>query len=98
MSADSGAGGSATGMTAEEAKSSMVKIAILIDELRNENMEVRLNSIRKLGLISATLGPVRTRDELIPYLNGMFFVLFLVSVCLCICLPCVSNMDCLVMY
>ncbi len=30
---------------------------------------IRLNSFRKLDVIARALGPVRTRDELVPYLN-----------------------------
>ena len=65
-----GGGGGAGGDTASDSKSSMVKVAILIDELRNDDTQVRMNSIRKLRTISDTLGPARTRDELVPYLNG----------------------------
>lgn len=47
----------------------VVSVALLIDELRNEDAQVRLNSINKLQIISETLGPERTRNELVPYLN-----------------------------
>ncbi len=46
-------------------------IAILIDELKNEDIQLRLNSIRRLGTIARVLGPERTRKELIPFLSGM---------------------------
>jgi len=44
-------------------------IAILIDELKNDDVEVRLNSIRRLGTIATALGVERTRNELIPFLT-----------------------------
>jgi len=44
-------------------------IAILIDELKNEDVEIRLNSIRRLGTIAVALGVERTRLELIPFLT-----------------------------
>ncbi|KYQ93812.1 protein phosphatase 2A scaffold subunit [Tieghemostelium lacteum] len=42
---------------------------ILIDELKNDDIQLRLNSIRKLQSIAKALGPDRTRAELIPYLQ-----------------------------
>lgn len=44
-------------------------IAILIDELKDEDVEIRLNSIRRLGTIAVALGVERTRNELIPFLT-----------------------------
>ncbi|KAI7868704.1 armadillo-type protein [Spinellus fusiger] len=44
-------------------------IAVLVDELKNEDVQLRLNAIRNLGTIAMALGPHRTRDELIPFLN-----------------------------
>ncbi|XP_020798387.1 serine/threonine-protein phosphatase PP2A 65 kDa regulatory subunit-like [Drosophila serrata] len=43
-------------------------IAVLIEELKNEDVQVRLNSIRKLSTIALALGEERTRSELIPFL------------------------------
>ena len=47
------------------------EVARLIDDLRHTEVSVRLNSIKKLPVISNALGAQRTRDELIPYLKGM---------------------------
>jgi serine/threonine-protein phosphatase 2A regulatory subunit A len=44
-------------------------IAILIDELKNDDIQLRLNSIRRLGTIARALGEERTRKELIPFLT-----------------------------
>ena len=44
-------------------------IAMLIDELKNEDIYLRLNSIRKLGIIAQALGETRTCRELIPFLK-----------------------------
>ena len=49
---------------------SLYPVAILIDELKNEDIQLRLNSIRRLSTIALALGPERTREELIPFLNG----------------------------
>lgn len=43
--------------------------AQLIDDLRNNDVQIRLNSFRKVGAIARVLGPDRTRDEFVPYLN-----------------------------
>lgn len=45
-------------------------IAVLVDELKNEDVQLRLNAIRNLSTIAMALGPQRTRDELIPFLSG----------------------------
>jgi len=45
-------------------------IAILIDELKHEDVQCRLNSVRRLPAIAAALGPERTRAELLPYISG----------------------------
>eukprot|EP00967_Tisochrysis_lutea_P151041 scaffold293206_cov32-Tisochrysis_lutea.AAC.5 len=49
---------------------SLYPIAILIDELKHEDIQLRLNSIRRLPTIAAALGMERSRNELIPFLNG----------------------------
>ena len=43
-------------------------IAVLIDELKNDDITLRLNSIRRLGTIALALGEKRTREELVPFL------------------------------
>ena len=51
------------------ASDSLYPVAILIDELKNEDMKLRLNSVRRLSTIAVALGVERTRNELIPFLN-----------------------------
>jgi serine/threonine-protein phosphatase 2A regulatory subunit A len=51
-------------------ESELYPIAILIDELKNEDIQLRLNSIRRLSTIAIALGAERTRCELVPFLNG----------------------------
>eukprot|EP00741_Cyanophora_paradoxa_P019853 tig00000217_g19161.t1 len=53
----------------DQSDDNLYPIAILIDELKNEDMQLRLNSIRRLSTIALALGEQRTRDELIPFLN-----------------------------
>ena len=43
-------------------------IAVLIDDLRHEQVQTRLNSVQQLEHIALALGPARTRSELIPFL------------------------------
>jgi hypothetical protein len=45
-------------------------ISILIDELRHDDVSLRLNAIKRLNTIALALGPQRARDELIPFLSG----------------------------
>ncbi len=60
-----------TGLITPE-KEDATPIAILIEELKNEDIQLRLNSVRRLGTIARALGVERTRNELIPFLNGKF--------------------------
>jgi len=45
-------------------------IQLLIDELKSEDIQLRLNSIRQLHTIARALGPDRTRSELLPFLTN----------------------------
>jgi serine/threonine-protein phosphatase 2A regulatory subunit A len=45
-------------------------IAVLIDELKHEEVQFRLNAIRRLSTIALALGVERARDELVPFLDG----------------------------
>ena len=45
-------------------------IAILIDELSQEDMQIRIGALKQVTRIAQALGSERTRDELIPYLTG----------------------------
>ncbi|KAI9891360.1 MAG: Polyamine N-acetyltransferase 1 [Vezdaea aestivalis] len=44
-------------------------IAVLIDELKHEDVLLRLNAIHRLSTIALALGADRTRDELIQFLD-----------------------------
>ncbi|PHH78531.1 hypothetical protein CDD80_6720 [Ophiocordyceps camponoti-rufipedis] len=44
-------------------------IAVLIDELKHDDVLLRLNAIHRLSTIALALGAERTRKELIPFLN-----------------------------
>lgn len=44
-------------------------IAILMDELRSEDVQLRLNAIHRVKTIALALGPDRAREELIPFLQ-----------------------------
>ena len=47
-------------------------IAILIDQLKHEDVSFRVNASTNLARIAQALGPERTRGELIPFLCGKF--------------------------
>lgn len=57
----------------EDTEDSLYPIAVLIDELRNEDVQLRLNSIRKLSTIALALGVERTRKELIQFLTDTIY-------------------------
>jgi len=44
-------------------------IAILMDELRSEDVQLRLNAIHRISTIALALGPERAREELITFLQ-----------------------------
>lgn len=47
----------------------MYPIHLLMDELKSDDVHLRLASIRRLSTIALALGPQRTRDELIVFLQ-----------------------------
>ena len=50
----------------------MILIIFLL-QLRNEDVQLRLNSIKKLSTIALALGVERTRSELIPFLTDTIY-------------------------
>lgn len=48
-------------------------LAVLIEELRNEDVRFRLNSIHRLSTIALALGPEKTRTQLIPFLTDSIY-------------------------
>lgn len=51
----------------EDVEMSVAEIALLIDNLKSIDLEARLRSVQNIALIATALGPVRTRDELLPF-------------------------------
>ena len=51
------------------AAESDISVGALIDDLKSEDVELRLKSISKLSTISRALGAERTRNELVPFLT-----------------------------
>lgn len=54
---------------APNASDELYPIAVLIDELKHDDVLLRLNAIHRLSTIALALGPERTREELIPFLD-----------------------------
>jgi len=46
-------------------------VDILVGELKNDDIQLRLNSIRNLSTIARALGPDRSQKELIPFLKDI---------------------------
>ncbi|CAG0921341.1 unnamed protein product [Notodromas monacha] len=59
--------------TNTNSEDSLYPIAVLIDELRNDEVQLRLKSIKKLSTIAFALGTDRTRTELIPFLTETIY-------------------------
>jgi hypothetical protein len=55
--------------TPNPSDSEIYPIHLLMDELKSDDVHLRLQSIRKLSTIALALGPQRTRDELIVFLQ-----------------------------
>lgn len=53
----------------EELDASLYPIAVLLDELKNDDLNLRLNATKRIKIIAAALGPERTRVELLPFLT-----------------------------
>ncbi|XP_074256670.1 serine/threonine-protein phosphatase 2A 65 kDa regulatory subunit A beta isoform isoform X3 [Saimiri boliviensis] len=65
--------GTCAGAAGGDGDDSLYPIAVLIDELRNEDVQLRLNSIKKLSTIALALGVERTRSELLPFLTDTIY-------------------------
>jgi len=47
----------------------LFQVAVLIDQLKHSDCQLRIIASKALPRIARALGPERTRDELIPFLN-----------------------------
>ncbi|EON63555.1 protein phosphatase 2 (formerly 2A), regulatory subunit A [Coniosporium apollinis CBS 100218] len=56
-------------MEGQNQNDELYPIAVLMDELKHDELVLRLNAIHRLSTIALALGPERTRDELIPFLD-----------------------------
>lgn len=54
--------------TGKTDSSSLYPIAVLIDELRDDDQKKRITAIQSFATICIALGPERTRNELLPYI------------------------------
>ena len=58
-------------MESKPAKASPVlPIALLIQQLKADEPDRRINSLNSLGVIAKALGKERARKELLPFLKG----------------------------
>jgi len=54
-----------------EEENSLRPIAILIDELAEDDIQIRIGALKQVTRIASALGAERTRNELIPYITSM---------------------------
>ena len=45
----------------------------LIEDLKSTDTKTKINAIKSLTVVSLTLGKERTRDELLPYIEGIIY-------------------------
>jgi serine/threonine-protein phosphatase 2A regulatory subunit A len=55
-------------MAEVDPKNALYPITVLIDELKSDEKQKRINSVTNLATIAIALGKERTRSELLPYL------------------------------
>ncbi|KAK2081224.1 Serine/threonine-protein phosphatase 2A regulatory subunit A alpha isoform [Saguinus oedipus] len=60
-------------MAVADGDDSLYPSVVLIDELCNEDVQLQLNSIKKLSTITLALGVERTRSELLPFLTDTIY-------------------------
>ena len=46
-------------------------VNIIIDELKSDDIRKRIHSVKHIPLIASTIGPDRTKNELIPFLQEL---------------------------
>ena len=64
-------------MEMETSEQELYPIAVLIDELKNDDVSTRLAAIHRLSTIALALGSERAREELVPFLEGFLFYSFI---------------------
>jgi len=52
-------------------------LAILLEELKNENIQTRINAVRRIQTIAKAMGPEKTRSKLLAVIQGA-----------CVCVAC----------
>lgn len=48
----------------------MYPINLLTEELKSDEVETRIKTMKRIKTIARALGPEKTRSELLPFLNG----------------------------
>jgi serine/threonine-protein phosphatase 2A regulatory subunit A len=46
-------------------------VNLIIDEIKSDDIRKRITSVRNLNLIASTIGPERSRNELVPFLQEL---------------------------
>lgn len=57
-------------MSGEDEASIINHAAVLVDQLKHDDANIRVNAYQHLDKIASALGPARTRDELIPFITN----------------------------
>lgn len=57
----------------QDGQCDLYPIAVLLEELKNGDVSCKINALRKIPVVAEALGPDRTRNELIKFLEGVYF-------------------------
>jgi hypothetical protein len=52
------------------AENELYAVHALTDDLKSEDTETRIDAMRKVHVVAASIGPERTCSELVPLLSG----------------------------
>jgi hypothetical protein len=52
-----------------------VTASSLLEDLKSSDSKIKINAIRNLNVIAFALGKERTKNELLPFLAGKYFLI-----------------------
>jgi hypothetical protein len=57
----------------------LIKIAVLMDNFKSEDINLRIQSIKSLAEISSYIGVEKSKNELIPFLKGIYYLILYIE-------------------
>ena len=50
---------------------------LLKEEMENDEISIRVNAIHRLKIVATLMSPDDVKNQLLPYLEGIFFLIYL---------------------